>query len=106
MRRVSVSVVTLVAVLLSAVRPAVPQSPGVTLDRMPERLEVRFALSALPPHLRDQATAYVLDPARGYTVSQKGSNGLTCIVVRSDWQFPEAPFRNDIYWPVCYDAEG
>src|SRR5260370_7509849 len=28
------------------------------------------------------------------------------MVVRSDWQWPDRPFRNDIYWPVCYDAEG
>jgi hypothetical protein len=75
------------------------------LERMPESLEVRFALSAAPPHLRDGATTYVLDPAKGYVVSHKGTNGVTCIVVRSDWQFDE-PFRDDIFWPVCFDAEG
>ena len=72
---------------------------------MPESLENRFALSAAPPHLRDRATTYVLDPAKGYMLSQKGTNGVSCIVVRSDWQFDE-PFRDDIFWPVCYDAEG
>src|SRR5215472_16859154 len=75
------------------------------LESMPESLENRFALSAAPPHLRDRATTYVLDPAKGYVLSQKGTNGVTCIVVRSDWQFDE-PFRDDIFWPVCYDAEG
>jgi hypothetical protein len=34
------------------------------LERMPEALEVEFALSALPPHLRDHATVYVLDLRR------------------------------------------
>jgi len=26
--------------------------------------------------------------------------------VRSDWQWPNPPFRDDVYWPVCYDSEG
>jgi len=43
------------------------------LETMPQSLEVRFALSALPPHLRDGATAYILDPAAGYVVNRKGS---------------------------------
>ncbi|HEX4595460.1 MAG TPA: hypothetical protein VH157_14350, partial [Bryobacteraceae bacterium] len=62
--------------------------------------------SALPPHLRDGANVYLLDPAKGYVLSRKGTNGMSCIVVRSDWQFPTRPFRDDIFWPVCFDAEG
>jgi hypothetical protein len=77
-----------------------------TLQRMPESLERRYALSALPPHLRNGATTYMLDPAKGYVLGNKGTNGMTCIVVRSDWQYTVRPFRNDIYGPVCYDAEG
>ena len=80
-------------------------SPPI-LERMPEALEIRFALSAAPPHLRDDATTYVLDPAKGYVLSHKGTNGVSCIVVRSDWQFPDHPFRDDVFWAVCYDAEG
>ena len=76
------------------------------LERMPEALEVRFALSAAPPHARDKATAYVLDPGKGYVLSRQGTNGVSCIVVRSDWQFTKQPFRDDIFWAVCYDAEG
>jgi hypothetical protein len=82
------------------------RSSPVMLDRMPESLELRYALSALPPHLRDGATVYTQDPAKGYILNHKGTNGMTCIVVRSDWQYTARPFRNDIYWPVCYDAEG
>src|SRR5262245_37639404 len=82
-----------------------PAGPPPKLERMPESLETRFALSAAPPHLRENATTYVLDPAKGYVLSHTGTNGVSCIVVRSDWQF-DAPFRDDIYWPVCYDAEG
>jgi len=76
------------------------------LERMPESLEARFALSAAPPHLRDAATVYLLDPAKGYVLNRKGSNGVSCIVVRSDWQWTNHPFRDDIFWAVCYDAEG
>ena len=76
------------------------------LEKMPEALENRFALSAIPSHLRQAATTFVLDPAKGYVLSQKGTNGISCIVVRSDWQWPDSSFRDDIFWPVCYDAEG
>ena len=76
------------------------------LERMPEALEVRFALSAAPPHLRDGAATYVLDPAKGYVLSHQGTNGVSCLVVRTDWQFTKQTFRDDIYWAVCYDAEG
>src|SRR5215472_16393377 len=76
------------------------------LERMPEFLETRFALSAAPPHLRANATTYLLDPAKGYLLSHKGTNGVSCIVVRSDWQFTKDEFRDDIFWAVCYDCEG
>jgi len=76
------------------------------LERMPEGLEIRFASSAAPPHLRDNATVYVLDPAKGYVMARQGTNGASCIVVRSDWQWSSPPFRDDVYWPVCYDSEG
>lgn len=80
--------------------------PAPKLERMPEALEMRFALSSIPPHLRDAATVLLLDPAKGYVVGRKGSNGISCLVIRSDWQFPTRPFRNDIYWAVGFDAEG
>ena len=76
------------------------------LERMPEPLEIRFALSAAPPHLRDGATTYILDPSKGYVLSRLGTNGVSCLAVRSDWQWPDRPFRDDILWAVCYDAEG
>lgn len=57
------------------------------LEKMPEALEVRFASSAAPPHLRDSATIYALDPAKGYVMAREGTNGVSCVVVRSDWQW-------------------
>lgn len=76
------------------------------LEKMPEALEIRFASSAAPPHLRDGATVYILDPDKGYVTARQGTNGVSCIVVRSDWQWASPPFRDDVYWPVCYDSEG
>ena len=92
--------------LTSLLTIAICFGANVKLERMPESLESRYALSALPPHLRDGATIHLLDPAKGYAVNRKGTNGFNCIVVRSDWQFPTRPFRDDIFWPVCFDAEG
>ena len=76
------------------------------LEKMPQSLEVRLALSALPPHLRDSATSYVLDPNEGYILNRKGTNGFSCIVMRTEWSWPQLPFRDDIFVPICYDEEG
>jgi hypothetical protein len=74
------------------------------LEKMPTSLEVRFALSALPPALRERAAVYVLDPAKGYILQHAGSNGQSCFVGRTEWKF--ADYRNDVYDPICYDAVG
>jgi hypothetical protein len=84
---------------------AVPgRTPDPTLARMPSALETRFALSALPPALRAEATVYLLDPATGYRPSKQGTNGVTCIVERTAWELRD--FRDDIYISLCYDAAG
>src|SRR5437868_5243317 len=95
-----------IGLLLSCSCLAQSQALPRKLEKMPEPLEARFALSAAPPHLRENATVYILDPTKGYALSHQGTNGVSCIVVRSDWQWASPPFRNDIYWPVCYDSEG
>jgi len=63
-------------------------------------------LSALPPRLRDGDTSYVLDPDKGYILDRKGINGFSCIVMRTEWSWPQLPFRDDIFVPICYDEEG
>lgn len=75
-----------------------------TLEAMPAKLETQFALSAVPPALRERASVYLLDPKKGYALSKQGTSGVTCIVQRTEWEM--ADYRNDIYWPVCYDAAG
>jgi hypothetical protein len=79
---------------------------GPKLETMPQSLEVRFALSALPPHLRDGATIYLLDPAKGYILNRKGTNGASCFVMRTEWLWPQFAFRDDIFVPMSYDEEG
>jgi hypothetical protein len=74
------------------------------LDKMPVDLETDYALSALPPHLRDEATVYLLDPLKGYYVGRQGSNGYICFLARTEWEWSD--FRNDLCTPISYDAEG
>ena len=74
------------------------------LEKMPRSLEIRLALSALPPVLRENASVYILDPAKGYILERTGSNGQSCFVGRTEWKF--ADYRNDVYDPICYDAAG
>ena len=90
--------------LVGAGRSASSQQIGTTIEQMPAKLEAQFALSALPRAMRDKATVYLLDPTKGYQLSQQGTSGVTCLVQRTVWEM--ADFRNDIYIPLCYDAAG
>lgn len=94
----------LMAVLIAGLAAATPARAGTDLEAMPAELETRFALSALPPALRDGAAVYLLDPASGYRLARKGSNGQECLVQRTVWELGD--FRDDIYFPLCYDAAG
>ena len=64
------------------------------LEKMPADLETDYALSALPPHLRKDATVYLLDPEKGYYIGRQGSNGYICFIARTEWAWSE--FRNDL----------
>jgi hypothetical protein len=74
------------------------------LEKMPVDLETDFALSALPPQLRDAATVYLLDPEKGYYIGHQGSNGFVCFIIRTEWEWAE--YRQDLATPISYDAEG
>jgi len=80
------------------------QASSWELEKMPEALETDFALSALPPHLRTEASIYLPDPKKGYYLARKGTNGFVCFVARTEWDRKE--FRNDTASPISYDAEG
>jgi hypothetical protein len=62
---------------------------------LPRPLELEFALSAAPKHLRDNATVWTLE-TNGYTIARQGTNAFTCVVSR----------RAGDLFPVCWDAEG
>jgi len=101
----SVRLIILLASLLVLFNQSFAQSSNDwMLEKMPADLETDFALSALPPHLRSEATVYLLDPQKGFYVGRKGSNGFICFVSRTEWEWGE--FRQDLATPISYDAEG
>ena len=64
-------------VALTAIAQDKPASQGTNkIEPLPRDLEIQLALSALPPHLRDNATVYVLNPDKGFEVERKGTNGF------------------------------
>jgi len=81
------------------------------IDPLPRDLEMQLALSALPRHLRDGATVYVLNPAKGFEVARKGTNGFHAFVARTGddtfrGTWPLKAYRDDILYPVSFDDAG
>lgn len=81
------------------------------IERLPKDMEIRLALSALPPHLRDSATVYVLNTDTGFEIARKGTNGFHTFVSRNGddamrgvWPLKE--YRNDILYPISFDEAG
>src|ERR1035437_3287415 len=75
------------------------------LEPLPRDLEVQLALSALPPHLRDNATVYVLNPDKGFEVARQGTNGFHAFVARTGddsfrGSWPLTKYRADILYPI------
>ena len=99
-----VQAIIIISLLGVGISASPSQATETTIEQMPAKLETQFALSALPQAMRDKATVYLLDSTKGYQLSQQGTNGVTCLVERTAWE--QADFRNDIYVPLCYDAEG
>ena len=97
-------ILVILTIALTAISARPSRATDATIEQMPAHLETRYALSALPPAIRDRATVYLLDPKTSYHRSRQGTNGLTCLVERTVWEM--ADFRNDIYIPLCYDAAG
>lgn len=67
-----------------------------TPEILPRSCEIELALSAAPPHLRDEAAVWVMDEG-GYSRARQGSNGFACIVNRDDPRSLK---------PTCFDPEG
>jgi hypothetical protein len=84
---------------------------GPTLEPLPRDLEIQLALSALPSHLRDHATVYVLNPAKGFAVARNGTNGFHAFVARTGddtfkGSWPLTEYRSDILYPISFDPAG
>jgi hypothetical protein len=94
----------LLVVLFLCIQSFAQKVENWQLEKMPVDLETDYALSALPPHLRADATVYLLDPDKGFYVGRKGTNGFICFVSRTEWEWGE--FRKDLATPISYDAEG
>jgi len=86
-------------------------STGNKVEPLPRDLEIQLALSALPPHLRDDATVYVLNPDKGFEVARKGTNGFNAFVARTGddtfrGTWPLTKYRDDILYPISFDEAG
>jgi hypothetical protein len=81
------------------------------IEPLPRDLEIQLALSALPRHLRDNATVYTLNPAKGFEVARTGTDDFHAFVARTgddsfrgSWRLTE--YRSDILYPVAFDRVG
>lgn len=106
------SAIAVIAGLLHATSAGAQSSQAAKgPEPLPHDLEIELALSSLPPHLRDKATVYVLNPAKGFELAREGSNGFHAFVARTgddsfkgDW--PLAQYRDDILYPISFDSAG
>src|SRR5262249_40586629 len=81
------------------------------IEPLPQDLEIQLAVSALPPHLRDNATVYVLNPEKGFEVARRGTNGFHAFVARTGddtfrGSWPLKQYRDDILYPISFDEAG
>ncbi len=99
MKRKQWTVIALALGLLASI-PAFGQDhkhneSGSKILMLPRHLELRLAVNALPPHLREGAGIWVLAES-GYVKVKDAANPYTCIVSR----------RGGNFYPVCFDEEG
>ena len=107
------AIMGIAGLLLSLLASAERGTPTATsgLEPLPRELEIELALSALPAHLRDHATVYVLNPAKGFEVARQGTNGFHALVARTGddafrGSWPLTEYRNDVLYPIGFDKAG
>src|SRR5258708_34133434 len=88
-----------------------PAKGSGTIAPLPRDLEIQLALSSLPAHLRDHATVYALNPAKGFEVARTGTNGFSALVartgddaIRGPW--PLTAYPGDVLYPISWDLAG
>ena len=99
------------SVLLTVTASVESKEARNKIEPLPRDLEIQLALSALPRHLRDNATVYVLNPDKGFEVARKGTNGFHAFVARTGddafrGSWPLTEYRDDILYPISFDAAG
>src|SRR5215469_8701478 len=113
----SPKLLTLIAVviglwsLLTASAQNTDSNGGNKVEPLPRDVEIQLALSALPPHLRDNATVYVLNPDKGFEVARHGTNGFHAFVARTGddtfrGSWPLKRYRDDILYSISFDEAG
>src|ERR1700730_10683758 len=108
------TIAVILALLFSVTAAAQSQQPAKganKIEPLPRDLEIQLALSALLPHLRDNASVYVLNPAKGFEVARKGTNGFHALVARTGddtfkGSWPLTTYRDDILYPISFDNAG
>jgi hypothetical protein len=113
MRKIQTILITVSLLVSLTANAQDQQAPKVmnTPEPLPRDLEIQLALSALPPHLRDNATVYVLNPAKGFEVARKGTNGFHALVARTGddtfrGAWPLTDYRDDILYPISFNKAG
>ena len=81
------------------------------IEPLPRDLEIQLALSALPSHLRDNATVYTLNSDKGFEVARKGTSEFHAFVARTGddtfrGSWPLTEYRDDILYPIAFDKAG
>ena len=113
MRKVQ-TIVVIIGLLFSLAASAEDKKTSDVMNKiepLPRDLEIQLALSALPPHLRDNATVYVLNPDKGFEVAREGTNGFHAFVARTGddtfrGAWPLTEYRDDILYPISFDKAG
>ena len=111
---VAIITISLIGISASLSRSAASSQATAKLGKiepLPRDLEIQLALSALPAHLRENATVYVLNPAKGFEVARKGTNEFHALVARTGddtfrGSWPLTEYRDDILYPISFDKAG
>src|SRR5512135_2525141 len=112
--RIVQTLILIAALLLSLTAGAEDKQATKVMNKiepLPRDLEIQLALSALPPHLRDNATVYTLNPDKGFEVARRGTNGFHAFIARTGddafrGSWPLTEYRDDILYPISFDTAG
>ena len=96
-----VAISTFVAASALGAQKAPDLTPYLIADRA---AEIALARTAAPPAVSEKATVLVLTP-KGYTEAARGTNGFTCIVMRSFAAGPDDPqfWNPHVSAPHCFN---